>query len=90
MKRLNKYHILSTFLILTLLLFPDTNAEAQCAMCKAVVENGSNDGLSIGAGLNKGILYLMGIPYILLFILFRTRLISFFKEFTALYKVKPV
>ena len=40
------------------------NADAQCAMCKAVVEANLKSGGSIGAGLNDGILYLMAMPYI--------------------------
>ena len=40
------------------------NLSAQCAMCKAVVEANLNEGGSIGAGLNQGILYLMAMPYI--------------------------
>ena len=40
------------------------NADAQCAMCKAVVEANLDSGGSIGAGLNDGILYLMAMPYI--------------------------
>ena len=40
------------------------NANAQCAMCKAVVESNLESGGSIGAGLNDGILYLMAMPYI--------------------------
>lgn len=42
-------------------------ASAQCAMCKAAVEAGmGQEGQEkIGAGLNKGILYLMSVPYIM-------------------------
>ena len=40
------------------------NTDAQCAMCKAVVEANLESGGSIGAGLNDGILYLMAMPYI--------------------------
>lgn len=37
---------------------------AQCAMCRATVEiNVSNGDTTIGAGLNKGILYLLAAPY---------------------------
>jgi hypothetical protein len=37
---------------------------AQCAMCRATVEsNVSNGESSIGAGLNKGILFLLATPY---------------------------
>ena len=41
----------------------------QCVMCKAVAEDSADDG-GLGAGLNRGILYLMAIPYILLSALF--------------------
>lgn len=36
---------------------------AQCSMCRAVVE--SNEA-NTGEGLNNGILYLMGFPYIIM------------------------
>jgi hypothetical protein len=40
---------------------------AQCAMCRAGVENNMNNGdASVGAGLNAGILYLLSMPYILI------------------------
>ena len=41
--------------------------DAQCAMCKAVVESGD---VSQAEGLNSGILYLMIFPYILVGALF--------------------
>ena len=40
-----------------------TDADAQCAMCKAAVESYQKNGCGIGAGLNSGILYLMAMPY---------------------------
>ncbi|WP_445955270.1 LPXTG cell wall anchor domain-containing protein [Yeosuana sp.] len=39
-------------------------AEAQCAMCRAVLEN--EEGQNTGAEINNGIIYLMAIPYILI------------------------
>ena len=45
-------------------IFISKYANAQCAMCKAVVEANLESGGSIGAGLNDGILYLMAMPYI--------------------------
>jgi hypothetical protein len=52
------------FLILLLitLLFPAVS-EAQCAMCRAVVESEA-DGKT-AEGINNGIVYLMAVPYIL-------------------------
>lgn len=47
---------------------------AQCAMCKAVVENGD---VNMAEGVNSGITYLMVFPYILvgllLFYIYRYR-----------------
>ncbi len=49
------------------LLFFTLDAEAQCAMCKASIESSVKEGeASVGAGINDGILYIMGIPYILI------------------------
>ena len=54
-------------LVATLLLLVVFNfeAEAQCAMCRATLENNvSNGEIGIAAGLNTGILYLFAMPYI--------------------------
>ena len=50
-------------LLIALLLLPNL-AEAQCAMCRAVLE--SEDSLASAEGINNGILYLMIFPYILI------------------------
>lgn len=54
-------------LLLTLLLIPLTSVEAQCAMCRAVLESG--DEQEVARGINNGIIYLMAIPYILVAVL---------------------
>ncbi len=46
------------------MLFIFSATEAQCAMCRAVLE--SEDGQSSARGINNGIVYLMIIPYILI------------------------
>ena len=50
------------------------NADAQCAMCRAVLESGEDQ--SAAEGINNGIIYLMAIPYLLigglLFFIFKT------------------
>lgn len=43
--------------------FSVISAEAQCAMCRAVLESEAD--LSQAKGVNNGIVYLMMIPYIL-------------------------
>lgn len=50
--------------ILFLLLIISIPADAQCAMCRAVLE--TEDGQGVAAGINNGIVYLMAIPYILI------------------------
>ena len=52
------------FLTFILLLFFLADSQAQCAMCKSVVESNLENGDTIGSGLNDGILYLMAMPYI--------------------------
>jgi hypothetical protein len=49
-------------LLVALLLIPSLS-EAQCAMCRAVLE--SEEGQKTAEGINDGIVYLMAIPYIL-------------------------
>lgn len=56
-------------LLVTLVLIVFLDAQAQCAMCKSVVESNLENGDSIGRGLNDGILYLMGMPYVALAII---------------------
>lgn len=58
MSSLKRKIVLSVFM---LLVFVQTNA--QCAMCRAVLE--SEEGQSTAEGVNDGIVYLMAIPYIL-------------------------
>ena len=50
------------FLLFTVLILFKGNA--QCAMCRAVLE--SEEGQSTAQGVNDGIMYLMAIPYLLI------------------------
>lgn len=49
--------------LLIALFFTVLPAEAQCAMCRAVLE--SEDGGGAAKGINNGIVYLMIFPYLL-------------------------
>ena len=53
--------IASIFIALLLL---STEVEAQCAMCRAVLE--SEEDQSTAEGVNNGIVYLMAIPYLVI------------------------
>ena len=47
-----------------ILLFCSSSVEAQCAMCRAVLESGENS--QTAKGVNNGIMYLMVFPYLLI------------------------
>jgi hypothetical protein len=56
------------FFVIFLLGSAFTEAVAQCAMCRATLENNvSNGNTGIAAGINFGILYLFVAPYIAIF-----------------------
>jgi hypothetical protein len=53
------------YFIIFLLGSAATEAVAQCAMCRATLENNvSNGDVGIAAGINFGILYLFAAPYL--------------------------
>ncbi|MCC6542402.1 MAG: hypothetical protein IT225_09300 [Flavobacteriales bacterium] len=82
-------NLLPLLLLAIVLLVPDVVLAQGCAMCKAVVQNNEGSGhafggtQAIGKGLNSGILYLMAVPYVLLFLLFRKRIVGFVREFAG-------
>ncbi|MCF8274129.1 MAG: hypothetical protein K9I95_09880 [Flavobacteriaceae bacterium] len=53
-----------SYIILFLLFIISIPVDAQCAMCRAVLEN--EEGQGAAEGINNGIVYLMAIPYILI------------------------
>jgi heme/copper-type cytochrome/quinol oxidase subunit 2 len=59
----------------------NVGAYSQCAMCKAAAESDlKNNPNSVAQGLNTGILFLMFIPYIIVGVIFRNEIITFFKN----------
>ena len=57
-------------LIITFLLWVSLDLMAQCAMCRATLENNvSNGQAGIAAGINFGILYLFIMPYLIVVVL---------------------
>jgi len=52
-------------ILASLIVAPFGEALAQCAMCRATLENNvSNGNIGIAAGINTGILYLFFAPYL--------------------------
>lgn len=68
-----------------LLLSLDSVAQG-CSQCRARIETASGDDLTVGNGINFAILFLMMIPYLILFFLFRKKIVGFFRDFTAMWK----
>jgi hypothetical protein len=54
---------IKTVLLVFALLLVTAGANAQCAMCRAALEN--SDGTIKAEGVNNGIMYLMIFPYLL-------------------------
>jgi hypothetical protein len=67
--------------LILLALFVDHQLYAQgCSQCRMLSEQASElDESSFGSNINTGILYLMAVPYVLLLLLFRKRIVRFFK-----------
>lgn len=55
-------------LLIGLSLLVTMDVQAQCSMCRLMAESSYAGGSDIGKGLNDGITYIMGIPYLLLLI----------------------
>ncbi len=50
-------------ILFLVLLFLSVGSYGQCAMCRAVVEQGGEE---VAEGINSGIVYLMAFPYLLI------------------------
>lgn len=64
-------------LILGFLYFAMHDVIAQCKMCNAVAEAQAEED---GSSINMGIIYIMVIPYIILFIVFRKKIFGLLKS----------
>lgn len=51
------------FMLIAVLVLVPFDADAQCAMCRAVLESESSG--KAAEGINNGIIYLMAVPYVL-------------------------
>lgn len=61
--------IKTVFINLLLLLLITHDLFAQCPMCRMAAESNLESGGTAGKGLNTGILYLLAIPYLMVFVL---------------------
>ncbi|MCB9309128.1 MAG: hypothetical protein H6567_03605 [Lewinellaceae bacterium] len=61
--------VILVLLVFGFIIFTSSTLSAQCPMCKMAAESNLKDGGSAGKGLNFGILYMLLLPYILVFTL---------------------
>lgn len=61
-----KYLLSFTVIFVTFNLLNSVELAAQCQACKSAVETNLANGGTFGLGLNKGILYLLVMPYIMI------------------------
>ncbi len=68
-------------LIVLILILSSYTSFSQCAMCKAAAEASVKaNPKSVARGLNKGILFLMSVPYLVVGVIFRKDLFTFAKN----------
>lgn len=58
----NTHEALKKIFIFSLIYLTTSSLQAQCAMCRAVVEQGGEE---VAEGINSGIVYLMIFPYLI-------------------------
>lgn len=61
---MNKRFLTIFFLTLLMVIF-SAELFSQCPMCKMAAESNLENGGTAGKGLNKGILYILSLPYLL-------------------------
>ena len=60
-----KKYIGLTVLVVFLIAIFAIDLQSQCPMCRMSAESNLQDGGTAGKGLNKGILYMLSMPYLL-------------------------
>jgi hypothetical protein len=89
MFRTNQYLLIFSLFLLMAVIAP-SELSAQCAMCKQAAETSmKNDPSSMARSLNKGILYLMAVPYIMIAFIFRKQLYQLWKKMSARFSKNP-
>ena len=87
--RMKRSSLLPVLLVLCLVLVPGPDVFAQCAMCKEAAEASmKDDPTSMARSLNKGILYLMAVPYLAIAFIFRKQIYQGWKKVSGRFQKK--
>ena len=57
---------LPVLFVLMILMIAYVPSHAQCAMCQGQVESATDAGSSVALGINKGVLYIFMMPYLIM------------------------
>ena len=57
---------LPVLLVCLLMVVACLSTQAQCAMCQGQVETATDAGSSVALGINKGVLYIFMMPYLIM------------------------
>jgi hypothetical protein len=83
MKPAIRYILFFSIMLAALVFFvPEVHAQG-CSQCKMVPMSDQQGGGTAAKGINKAILYMMALPYIILFLLFRKQLLGLYRQFRA-------
>jgi len=69
------------FFVLALLCIAGETYAQGCSQCKMIPMSDQQGGGTAAKGINKAILYIMAMPYIVLCILFRKQIVRFYRQF---------
>lgn len=77
-----KRFVVLLILFVSFFVLPNALFGQGCSQCKLIAEQSSEAGeASFASNINIGILFLMAMPYIIVFAIFRKSLFQFFKRF---------
>lgn len=62
---MKRKHLITLVLLLLIVFLMLPDLSAQCPMCRMSAESNLEHGGTMGKGLNKGILYILSLPYLL-------------------------
>jgi hypothetical protein len=80
MKPKNHSTIFLVLLLILLCMAGETYAQG-CSQCKLIPQSDQQGGGTAALGINKAILYIMAMPYIVLCILFRKQIVRYYRQF---------
>jgi len=77
--KLKDSKLFPSLFIFAFMLLLGNSSFGQCSMCRKIATDGANSN-EVANSLNFGIIYLLALPYTLLFFFFRKQIFAFFRS----------